>query len=147
MLTGKSAVGTGSSRGIGRASALELAAQGTHVVVNYAGNENKAQVVVDEIKQMGVKSFKYKANVADEKSVKDMVKQVVDEFGSLDILVNNAGITRDNLLMRMKEDEFDQVIDTNLKGVYVCMKAVSRQMMRQRRSEERRVGKEERAGV
>jgi len=132
MLTGKSALVTGSSRGIGRAIALELAAQGAHVVVNYAGNENKAQVVVDEIKQMGVKSFKYKANVADEKSVKDMVKQVVDEFGSLDILVNNAGITRDNLLMRMKEDEFDQVIDTNLKGVYVCMKAVSRQMMRQR---------------
>lgn len=132
MLTGKNALVTGSSRGIGRAIALELATQGANVVVNYSGNEDKAQAVVDEIKELGVKSFKVQANVADESNVKDMVKQVLDQFGSLDILVNNAGITKDNLLMRMKEDEFDQVIDTNLKGVFVCMKAVTRQMMRQR---------------
>ncbi|HLS60175.1 MAG TPA: 3-oxoacyl-[acyl-carrier-protein] reductase [Virgibacillus sp.] len=132
MLSGKSALVTGSSRGIGRAIALELATQGANVVVNYSGNEDRAQAVVDEIKKRGVKSFKVQANVADENSVKDMVKQVIDQFGSIDILVNNAGITKDNLLMRMKVDEFDQVIDTNLKGVFLCMKAVTRQMMRQR---------------
>src|SRR5690625_3891825 len=134
MLSGKSALVTGSSRGIGRAIALELATQGANVVVNYSGNEDRAQAVVDEIKKRGVKSFKVQANVADENSVKDMVKQVIDQFGSIDILVNNAGITKDNLLMRMKVDEFDQVIDTNLKGVFLCMKAVTRQMMRQRSS-------------
>src|SRR5699024_12179154 len=91
----------------------------------------KAQDVVEEMKQMGVQSFKIQANVADEKEAKAMVKEVVNEFDSLDILVNNAGINRDNLLMRMKEEEFDQVIDTNLKGVFQCTKSLSRQMMRQ----------------
>ncbi|SFD81419.1 3-oxoacyl-[acyl-carrier-protein] reductase [Lentibacillus persicus] len=132
MLSGKSALVTGASRGIGRAIALELAKQGANVAVNYAGSEDKAQAVVEEIKQFGVKSFKIQANVADEKETKAMVKEVVSEFDSVDILVNNAGINRDNLIMRMKEDEFDQVIDTNLKGVFQCIKAVSRQMMKQR---------------
>ncbi|HLR62153.1 MAG TPA: 3-oxoacyl-[acyl-carrier-protein] reductase [Lentibacillus sp.] len=132
MLEGKSALVTGASRGIGRAIALELARQGANVAVNYAGSEDKAQAVVEEMKQMGVQSFKIQANVADEKEAKAMVKEVVNEFDSLDILVNNAGINRDNLLMRMKEEEFDQVIDTNLKGVFQCTKAVSRQMMRQK---------------
>lgn len=132
MLSGKSALVTGASRGIGRAIALELAKQGANVAVNYAGSEDKAQAVVEEIKQFGVQSFKIQANVADEKETKAMVKEVVSEFDSIDILVNNAGINRDNLLMRMKEDEFDQVIDTNLKGVFQCIKAVSRQMMKQR---------------
>ncbi|MBP2838427.1 SDR family NAD(P)-dependent oxidoreductase, partial [Dickeya parazeae] len=123
---------TGASRGIGRAIALELAKQGANVSVNYAGSEDKAQAVVDEIRELGVKAFKVQADVASESDVKDMVKQVINEFGSLDILVNNAGITKDNLLMRMKEEEFDQVINTNLKGVFICTKAVTRQMMKQR---------------
>lgn len=132
MLEGKTALVTGASRGIGRAIALELARQGANVAVNYAGSEDKAQSVVEEIRQMGVQSFKIQANVADEQETKVMVKEVISEFDSLDILVNNAGINRDNLLMRMKEDEFDQVIDTNLKGVFQCTKAVSRQMMKQK---------------
>lgn len=132
MLNGRNALVTGASRGIGRAIALELAKQGANVAVNYAGSADKAQAVVDEIEQMGVKSFKIQADVADEDRVKGMVKTVVGEFGSLDILVNNAGVTKDNLLMRMKMEEFDQVINTNLKGVFVCTKAVTRQMMKQR---------------
>ncbi|WP_337018722.1 3-oxoacyl-[acyl-carrier-protein] reductase [Oceanobacillus massiliensis] len=132
MLKGKNALITGASRGIGRAIAIELAKQGANVAVNYAGSEAKAQAVVEEIEKLGVKAFKVQADVANEANVKDMVKQVISEFGSLDILVNNAGITRDNLLMRMKEAEFDTVINTNLKGVFICTKAVTRQMMKQR---------------
>lgn len=132
MLNGKTALVTGASRGIGRAIALELASKGANVVVNYAGSEQKAQEVVDEIQQLGAKAFKIQANVANEAEVKAMVKEVTSEFGSLDILVNNAGITKDNLLMRMKEEEFDTVISTNLKGVFLCTKTVARQMMKQR---------------
>ncbi|MFC4023185.1 3-oxoacyl-[acyl-carrier-protein] reductase [Oceanobacillus longus] len=132
MLKGKNALVTGASRGIGKAIALELARQGANVAVNYAGSEAKAQDVVEEIEQMGVKAFKIQADVANEANVKSMVKDVIGEFGSLDILVNNAGVTRDNLLMRMKEEEFDQVINTNLKGVFVCTKSVTRQMMKQK---------------
>lgn len=132
MLSGKNALVTGSSRGIGRSIALELGRLGANVAVNYAGNEAKAQEVVEELEGLGVKSFKVQANVADESDVKAMVKQTIDTFGSLEILVNNAGITRDNLLMRMKVDEFDDVIETNLKGAFLCTKTVTRQMMRQR---------------
>ncbi|HLR60753.1 MAG TPA: 3-oxoacyl-[acyl-carrier-protein] reductase [Pseudogracilibacillus sp.] len=132
MLKGKNAIVTGASRGIGRAIALELANQGANVVVNYAGNEKSAKKVVEELKQAGVKSFAIKANVADEKDVKMMMKETLKEFGTIDILVNNAGITRDNLLMRMKEADFDDVVDTNLKGTFLCIKAVSRSMMKQR---------------
>lgn len=132
MLKGKNALVTGASRGIGRSIALELAKQGANVAVNYAGSEDKAKAVVEEIKAMGSTAFIVQADVADEASVKSMIKEIVSNFGSLDILVNNAGITRDNLLMRMKEEEFDQVINTNLKGVFVCTKAVTRQMMKQR---------------
>lgn len=132
MLKGKNALVTGASRGIGKAIALELGSKGVHIAVNFAGNEAKAQEVVDELKKMGVNAFKVQADVSDESQVKDMVKTVIKTFGSLDILVNNAGITKDNLLMRMKEAEFDQVIDTNLKGAFLCMKTVARQMMRQK---------------
>ncbi|WP_373895987.1 3-oxoacyl-[acyl-carrier-protein] reductase [Virgibacillus natechei] len=132
MLKGKNALVTGASRGIGRAIAIELAKQGTNVAVNYAGSEAKAKAVVEELETIGVKSFKVQADVANEINVKDMVKEVVSQFGSLDILVNNAGINKDNLLMRMKEEEFDQVINTNLKGAFVCTKAVTRQMMKQK---------------
>lgn len=132
MLKGKNALVTGASRGIGRAIALELAKQGSNVAINYAGNEKKAEAVVQEIEKLGCKAIKIQTDVADETAVKMMVKEVISEFGSLDILVNNAGITRDNLLMRMKETEFDEVINTNLKGVFLCTKAVTRQMMKQR---------------
>ncbi|MYL33109.1 3-oxoacyl-[acyl-carrier-protein] reductase [Pontibacillus yanchengensis] len=132
MLDGKVALVTGASRGIGRAIALELARQGAKVAVNYAGSEQKAQDVVDEIQQVGSEAIKIQANVSSEEEVKSMIKQVVEQFGSIDILVNNAGITRDNLLMRMKEEEFDQVIDTNLKGVFLTTKAAARPMMKQK---------------
>lgn len=132
MLTGKTALVTGASRGIGRAIALELASQGANIAVNYAGNEAKAEEVVKEAEKLGVKAMKIQANVAQNDEVQAMIKSVIKEFGSLDILVNNAGVTKDNLLMRMKEEEFDQVIDINLKGVFLCTKAVTRQMMKQR---------------
>lgn len=131
-LQGKNALVTGSSRGIGKAIALELANQGVNVAVNYAGNEQLAEEVVQEIKKLGVESFKVKADIANESDVKSMIKEVTSTFGSIDILVNNAGITRDNLLLRMKEDEFDQVVDTNLKGTFLCTKAAARPMMKQR---------------
>ncbi|TKC18628.1 3-oxoacyl-[acyl-carrier-protein] reductase [Robertmurraya kyonggiensis] len=131
-LEGKSALVTGASRGIGREIALELARQGANVAVNYAGSESLANEVVNEIKALGRDAIAIQANVADGGSVTEMVNKVIEQFGRLDILVNNAGITRDTLLMRMKEDDWDAVIDTNLKGVFLCTKAVTRQMMKQR---------------
>lgn len=131
-LTGKNAIVTGSSRGIGKAIALELGRRGANVAINYAGNEVKAQEVVEELQALGVQAIKIQANVANESEVKKMMKEVVNTFGSIDILVNNAGVTRDGLLMRMKEEEFDEVIDTNLKGAFLATKAVTRQMMKQK---------------
>lgn len=131
-LEGKSALVTGASRGIGREIAIALAKEGANVLVNYSGSEAKAKEVVDEIIGMGRQAIAYQCNVADSDSVKEMVKETINQFGSLDILVNNAGITKDNLLMRMKDDEWDDVININLKGVFLCTKAVSRQMMKQR---------------
>lgn len=128
----KSALVTGASRGIGRSIALQLAEEGYNVAVNYAGSKEKAEAVVEEIKAKGVDSFAIQANVADADEVKAMIKEVVSQFGSLDVLVNNAGITRDNLLMRMKEEEWDDVIDTNLKGVFNCIQKATPQMLRQR---------------
>ncbi|MBU9760021.1 3-oxoacyl-[acyl-carrier-protein] reductase [Staphylococcus aureus] len=127
----KSALVTGASRGIGRSIALQLAEEGYNVAVNYAGSKEKAEAVVEEIKAKGVDSFAIQANVADADEVKAMIKEVVSQFGSLDVLVNNAGITRDNLLMRMKEQEWDDVIDTNLKGVFNCIQKATPQMLRQ----------------
>lgn len=133
MLQNKVALVTGGSRGIGRAIAIKLAEKGAKVAINYAGREDAASETVNIIKQNGGEAFAIKANVADSEEVQQMVKQVIDTFGSLDILVNNAGITRDNLIMRMKENEWDDVISTNLKGVFNCTKAVTRQMMKQRK--------------
>ncbi|WP_374719158.1 3-oxoacyl-[acyl-carrier-protein] reductase [Parageobacillus toebii] len=132
MLQGKVALVTGASRGIGRAIALELARQGAKVAVNYAGNEAKANEVVEEIKNMGGEAFAIQADVSNVEAVDQMVKAVLERFERIDILVNNAGITRDNLLMRMKEEEWDDVININLKGVFNCTKAVTRPMMKQR---------------
>ncbi|MEC0369301.1 3-oxoacyl-ACP reductase FabG [Paenibacillus chibensis] len=131
-LQGQAALVTGASRGIGRSIALALAEAGANVAVNYAGSEAAAQAVVEEIKQLGVDAFAIQANVGQSEQAENLIKEVAGKFGRIDILVNNAGITRDNLIMRMKEDEFDQVIETNLKGVFNCLKSVSRPMMKQR---------------
>ncbi|MCP1144012.1 3-oxoacyl-[acyl-carrier-protein] reductase [Lysinibacillus endophyticus] len=131
-LDGKTAVVTGASRGIGRAIALELAREGANVVVNYSGSEGKALEVVEEIKTIGTNAIAVQGNVGDADAVQNLMSAAIEQFGSIDILVNNAGITRDNLLMRMKEEEWDDVINTNLKGVFLCTKAVTRQMMKQR---------------
>ncbi|WP_322922732.1 3-oxoacyl-[acyl-carrier-protein] reductase [Paenibacillus campi] len=131
-LAGQAALVTGASRGIGRSIALALAAAGADVAVNYAGSESAAQETVQQIEALGVKAFAVQANVGVATEAEAMVKQVSEQFGKIDILINNAGITRDNLIMRMKEEEFDQVIETNLKGVFNCLKAVTRPMMKQR---------------
>ncbi|GIN91409.1 3-oxoacyl-[acyl-carrier-protein] reductase FabG [Siminovitchia terrae] len=131
-LEGKVALVTGASRGIGRATAITLAEAGADVVINYAGSTDKANEVAEQIRALGREAITYQCNVSDSEAVQTMIKDTVAKFGRLDILVNNAGITRDNLLMRMKENEWDDVIDTNLKGVFLCTKAVTRQMMKQR---------------
>jgi 3-oxoacyl-[acyl-carrier protein] reductase len=131
-LDGKSALVTGASRGIGAEIAKQLAKEGARVAVNYSGSQSKAEEVVNEIISAGGQAFAIQASVSDAENVTEMVKQTIEQFGSVDILVNNAGITRDNLLMRMKESEWDDVINTNLKGVFLCTKAVTRQMMKQR---------------
>ncbi|MFJ7976363.1 3-oxoacyl-[acyl-carrier-protein] reductase [Peribacillus sp. JNUCC 23] len=132
LLEGKYALVTGASRGIGKEIALELARQGAHVAVNYAGSEAKANEVVEEIQLLGREAFAIQCDVANSDSVTAMIKSVTEKFPRIDIMVNNAGITRDNLLMRMKENEWDDVINTNLKGVFLCTKAVTRPMMKQR---------------
>ena len=131
-LEGKVAVVTGASRGIGRAIALKLAEEGAKVVVNYSGSQAKAEEVVAMIQENGGEAIAVQASVSQTEEVTALMDAAVKTYGSLDILVNNAGITRDNLLMRMKEDEWDDVLDTNLKGVFLCTKAVTRQMMKQR---------------
>ena len=132
MLEGKIALVTGAARGIGRAIALALAADGATVVVNYNGSKERAEQVVEEIKALGADGMAYQCNVADTAATADMVKEVIKTYGKLDILVNNAGITRDNLIMKMSEEDFDAVIDANLKGCFNTIKAVSRQMLKQR---------------
>ena len=131
-LEGKVALVTGASRGIGRAVAIQLAQSGADVAVNYSGSEAAAQETVDAILALGRKAIKIKANVANAEEVAAMVEETHKTFGHIDILVNNAGITRDGLLMRMKDEDFDAVIDINLKGVYLVTKAVSKIMMKQR---------------
>jgi 3-oxoacyl-[acyl-carrier protein] reductase len=131
-LEGKKALVTGASRGIGRAIALALAEAGADVAINYSGSEAAAAETAQAVEALGRRAIVLKANVGKTDEFDAMVKEVVDQFGSIDILVNNAGITRDNLIMRMKEEEFDQVIETNLKGVFNGIKAATRPMMKQR---------------
>ncbi len=131
-LEGKVALVTGASRGIGRAIAEALAEAGADVVINYSGNETAAAKTAEAVESLGRKALLVKANVGKLEEFDAMVKQAIEQFGRVDILVNNAGITRDNLIMRMKEEEFDEVIETNLKGVFNGIKAVTRPMMKQR---------------
>ncbi|SDM53978.1 3-oxoacyl-[acyl-carrier-protein] reductase [Psychrobacillus sp. OK028] len=131
-LDGKSAIVTGASRGIGKDIALYLAKEGAKVAVNYSGSKDRAEAVVEEIQAAGGEAFAIQANVDQADDVQNLISSTLEQFGSVDILVNNAGITRDNLLMRMKEQEWDDVLNTNLKGVFLCTKAVTRQMMKQR---------------
>jgi acetoacetyl-CoA reductase/3-oxoacyl-[acyl-carrier protein] reductase len=122
-LTGKTALVTGASRGIGRAIAIELAREGARVAINYQSNDAKAKEVVDEIAKMGGSATLAKANVTDPKEARAMVKKVADEFGHLDILVNNAGITRDSMLRKMTDENWIEVIQTNLNSVFYCISA------------------------
>jgi 3-oxoacyl-[acyl-carrier protein] reductase len=131
-LSGQTAVVTGASRGIGRAIALELAAAGAEVIVNYASSAEAAAEVVEAIAAAGGQAWSHRADVAREEEVETMVKTVLERCGRLDVLVNNAGITRDGLLMRMKTADWQQVIDLNLTGVFLCTRAVSRPMLKAR---------------
>ena len=131
-LTGKIALVTGASRGIGRQIALTLAGYGATVIVNYNGSAAKAEEVVNEITANGGMAESMQCSVSDFEKSKEMIDGIVKKYGRLDILVNNAGITKDNLIMKMSEDDFDAVIATNLKGAFNCIKHVSRQMLKQR---------------
>ena len=122
-LNGKMALVTGASRGIGRAIALRLAEDGANVAVIYAGSADKAEAVVNEITALGVNAKAYRCNVADSAAVNETVKAVTNDLGKIDILVNNAGITRDGLMLRMKDEDFDAVLDTNLKGAFNMIRA------------------------
>ncbi|SPF54968.1 3-oxoacyl-(acyl-carrier-protein) reductase [Candidatus Desulfosporosinus infrequens] len=132
MLNESVAIVTGSGRGIGRAIALELAAAGAKVVVNYAGRSDKAEETVKLIREAGGESLISQADVSQAEDVDRLIQTTLERFGKIDILVNNAGITRDSLLLRMKEADWDAVLATNLKGVFLCTKAVSKSMLKQR---------------
>lgn len=132
MLKGKNCIVTGASRGIGREIALKLAKEGANLVLNYRSNDSEIQDLINEIESFGSKAIKVKADV----SVFDDAKKIIDEakeaFGSIDVLVNNAGITKDSLLLRMNEDDFDKVIDVNLKGTFNTIKHASKVMLKQK---------------
>ena len=132
LLEGKTAIVTGASGGIGKAVAIALAKEGAAVAVHFHGNEEKALLVKKEIEEAGGKAEIFRANVADFEECNALVKAVAKTFGSIDILVNNAGITKDGLLMAMSEADFDDVIDTNLKGCFQMIRFASRRMMKQR---------------
>ncbi len=133
MLTGKIAVVTGASRGIGRAIALKLASKGAAVIVNYNGSEEKALEVKHEIEAQGGRAAISQCDVSDFEKCEAFITSVIKEYGQIDILVNNAGITRDGLLMKMSEEDFDKVVDTNLKGAFNTIRFASRQMLKQRK--------------
>lgn len=132
MLTGKIALVTGAARGIGKEIALTLAANGATVIVNYNGSKERAEAVVSEIKANGGETEAVQCNVADFAASENMVKEVLAKYGKVDILVNNAGITKDNLIMRMSEADYDAVLDTNLKGAFNMIRHLSRAFLKQR---------------
>ncbi|MGB9811990.1 MAG: SDR family NAD(P)-dependent oxidoreductase, partial [Dictyoglomus turgidum] len=131
MLKDRVALVTGGSRGIGRAIVLSFAKEGAKVLINYKGNEKAAMETLEEVKKIGGEGEVFKADVSIEEEVDKMFNFVLEKWGRLDILVNNAGITRDNLLIRMKSEEWDQVINTNLKGVFYCTRSAVRIMLKQ----------------
>ena len=128
---GRAAIVTGGTRGIGRSIAVELARRGADVAFNYAKSAEAADVLKSELEGLGVRALAVQCDVANTEAAAEMVKQVKDTFGRIDFLVNNAGITRDNLILRMKEEDWDQVMDTNLKGAWNFAKAALRTMLRQ----------------
>ena len=132
MLEGKVAVVTGASRGIGRAIALRLAQEKAAVVINYNGSREKAEEVVQEIEAAGGTACAIQCDVSDFSACEAFFKEVTERYGRVDILVNNAGVTRDGLLMKMSEEDFDKVVDTNLKGTFNCIRFVTRTMLRQK---------------
>ena len=132
ILSGKVALVTGASRGIGKAIAISLGKLGAEVIVNYSASDASAEEVVKSINEKGGSSYKLKFDVSDEESVNKAVNQIIRDSGKIDILINNAGITRDGLLMRMKASQWDEVLNTNLKGVFLCTKNVSKFMIKQR---------------
>ena len=123
---------TGGSRGIGKEVALKFAENGYNVVINYVSSKTNVEELKSEFESKGVKTLIMQADVTDKEAIDEVVKKAIEEFGSIDVLVNNAGITRDNLLMRMSEEEFDKVIEINLKGTYIVTKAVTKYMMKKR---------------
>ena len=131
-LSGKVALITGASRGIGKEIALELSNLGAEVIINYSSSDEKAEEVVNKIKKFGGKAHKLKFDVSNDESVCAAFEEIIKINGSIDILVNNAGITRDGLLMRMKSDQWDEVLNTNLKGVFLCTKYASKFMLKKR---------------
>jgi 3-oxoacyl-[acyl-carrier protein] reductase len=133
LLEGKTALVTGASRGIGKGIAIKLAEQGAHVMFTYLSSPDKAQQLENELISLGVKAKGFRSDAADFKSAETLINDIVAANGSLDIVVNNAGITRDNLLMRMTEEMFDEVIRTNLKSVFNITKAAQRPMLKQRK--------------
>lgn len=132
MLKGKTAIVTGSGRGIGKAIALELAKNGANIVINDIESSEFADVTCNELKEMGYNAIVLKGDVRNADDVNELIKTTLDTFGTIDIFVNNAGVTRDGLMLRMTEDDWDLVMDINLKGAFNCIKAVSRPMMKQR---------------
>lgn len=132
MLQGKCAVITGASRGIGREIALKYAKEGANIVLNYRNSETEALQLKEELDKLGSDTLIIKANVSNFEEAERLIKEAKEVFGRVDILVNNAGITKDNLIMRMKEEDFDSVIEVNLKGAFNCLKAVTPIMIRQK---------------
>lgn len=132
MLKGKTALVTGGSRGIGRETAIRLAGYGAKVIINYCGSKEKAEETLDIIKVNNGEGSIFQADMKEAAAVEDMFKYTLSEYGRIDVLVNNAGITRDNLILKMSEEEFNAVIDTNLKGVYYCLKQASKIMLKQK---------------
>ena len=132
ILSGKVALVTGASRGIGKAIAMSLGELGAEVIVNYSASDASAEEVAKSINDKGGSSYKLKFDVSDQESVNNGINQIIKDSGKIDILINNAGITRDGLLKRMKASQRDQVLNTNLKGVFLCTKNVSKFMMKQR---------------
>jgi len=132
MLKGKCAIVTGAAKGIGRAVAIKLASLGANIVLNYRSSEDKAIELEAELKELGVEVLRVKGDISKLSDVENLVNQAKEKFGHIDIMVNNAGITKDTLLLRMKEEDFDSVIDVNLKGVFNCLKTITPIMVKQR---------------